>query len=92
MVRTFHFSVSVLVIDAPTGTLTAYPAEKVYAVMWFLLHRIVPISTESEDEAFKRLLDENGLRCDRYPRSAYAPGGTRKLGIREKKESLRKRM
>lgn len=55
----------------PSSEFTAFPGEKVYALMGFLLNRIMPKSTGSEDEAFERLLKENKLLFDYVPHIAY---------------------
>lgn len=70
-------------VNQPPSTLTAYPGEKVYALMGFLLNRITPIPTESEDDAFKRLLEKNKLTYECLPRIAYGESGTGKVGIKE---------
>lgn len=46
------------------GVFTAYEAEKVYALMGFMAKRIIPDPEESEQEAFMRLMKENGLDKD----------------------------
>ena len=35
--------------------------------MGFLQHRLHPRPDETKEQAFKRLLDENELECDRFP-------------------------
>lgn len=67
----------------PSSMFTAYPGEKVYALMGFLLHRIVPDSTESEDVAFEHLLNANNLVFDCLPRVAYGENEEGKVGIKK---------
>lgn len=46
---------------ATGGMFAAYPAERVYALMGLMPHRIMPESAESEEMAYSRLLEANGL-------------------------------
>lgn len=65
---------------------TAYPGEKVYALMGFFLKRIRPNPAESEDEAFTRLMNENGLLFDHecLLQIAYGEIGRGEVGIQMK--------
>ena len=47
--------------DSRDGVFTAYPAERVYALMGFLPHRIAPDSKEMEVAAFSRLMRVNDV-------------------------------
>ena len=48
------------------GMFTAYPAERVYALMGFMQYRIIPNQYESEEEAFARLMKANNLDGHRF--------------------------
>lgn len=52
---------------------TAYPAERVYALMGLMPYRIMPDSMESEATAYSRLMDANDLDGDSHSRNASRP-------------------
>lgn len=52
---------------------TAYPGERVYALMGFMLYRIIPDRNESEEEAFNRLMKENKLDFIKFSDIAMSP-------------------
>lgn len=71
-----------VLVGQSSSILTAYPGEKVYALMGFLLHRIEPDSSESEDDAFKRLMNVNKLEFGCLPRIAIRENGSGRIGLR----------
>ena len=52
---------------------TAYPAERVYALMGLMPYRILPNSAESEEMAYSRLLQANGLESVTLSSSGSRP-------------------
>ena len=57
-----------------SSSLTALPGERVYALMGFMQRRIIPDPSETEGQAFDRLMRANGLECSCYPWDALKSG------------------